>query len=101
MGNTAGGVVKTGISKKWSRLSKCWLGNAEGIHCHWCKSMKSLDGEVHCINKKSKYCDGERIRCLEGESIAKYCRLFKLNNWYKDDKNYENYFIINKDKEIK
>ncbi len=86
-------MLKARISPKWSKLSQHVLGNPSGIHCHWCVFHKStIDGEVYCANKSSKYCDGGRIRTWDGEECAKKCSLFKLDNWYTDDKNYEEYF---------
>lgn len=86
------------ISPKWSKLSKRVFGNSEGKHCHWCKYIKSEDGESRCTNKLSKFCDGDRIRTWDGEGCAKECGQFKINKWYTDDKNFDAYF--NSPKEI-
>ena len=50
------------ISPKWSRLAKNVLGNEMGRHCHWCKFMESDGDTVHCSNKDSPFCNGDRIR---------------------------------------
>jgi hypothetical protein len=78
---------KTGITEKWGLIAKSWLGVASGRHCHWCKHKISCDFEVTCGNKASPYCDGERIRTWDGQSCARACQVFELNNWYKDDAN--------------
>ncbi len=80
------------ISFKWSRLAKGVLGDKTGRHCHWCEFMESDDGEVHCLNKDSQFCDGDRIRTWDGLSCASQCKVFKLDVWYTDDKNYKEYF---------
>jgi len=80
------------ISPKWSELAKNWLGNNLAHHCHWYKYMKSEEGEVRCTNKKSEFCDGDRIRGGDGLYCAKECGFFELDDWYTDDKNYEEYF---------
>ena len=80
------------ISPKWSKLAKSVVGNKEGKHCHWCKHMKSEDGEVTCENPKSKFSDGERIRTWDGEGCANECGVFELSPWYESDKNYDKYF---------
>lgn len=82
----------TGISKEWSIVANAWLGNKYGKHCHWCKYMLSEEGEVTCNNPDSKFFDGERIRSWDGLYCAEECGLFELNSWYKDDKNFYEYF---------
>jgi hypothetical protein len=84
--------MKTEISTKWKEVARGWLGDENGQHCHWCKFMKSDDGDVTCENPKSKFYDGDRIRSWDGLYCAKECGLFELNDWYKDDKNYDEYF---------
>lgn len=81
--------MNTGISPKWSKCARTMVGNSQGIHCHWCKYMRSQDGYVTCTNKKSRYCDGDRIRTWDGNFCAKRCGHFKLNSWYTKDKNYD------------
>jgi len=78
---------KTGISPRWSKIAKRWIGNFGGMHCHWCKNKGYKDGEVFCRHPKSKYNDGDRIRVLDGELCAKKCGYFSLDKWYKNDKN--------------
>ena len=85
-------MSKTGISEKWSKMSISWLGNPDGMHCHWCEYSVSEDGEVTCSNKKSKYFDGNRIRTWDGEECAKNCLEFDLSDWYKSDENYDKTF---------
>ena len=80
------------ISPKWSKLALSVLGDKNGRHCHWCKFMESDDGEVHCINKDSPFCDGNRIRTWDGLECASKCGVFELDDWYTKDKNYEEYF---------
>ena len=75
------------IGKKWGRFAKSWLGNVEGRHCHWCKFMKSEDGEVTCEHPDSVYNDGDRIRSWDGEECAEKCGHFELNEYYTDDNN--------------
>lgn len=82
----------TGISNKWKQVAKNWLGIESGRHCHWCKHMVSKDGEVICNNKVSPFADGDRIRTWDGEICAKDCPVFELNDWYKDDANFERTF---------
>lgn len=77
----------TGISKQWEAIAESWLGEKSGRHCHWCRHMKSEDGEVTCTNKASKFCDGDRIRTWDGLGCAKECGLFELDDWYKSDEN--------------
>ena len=84
--------MKTGISKKWIDVAKFWTGNKNGKHCHWCKFIITEDGEATCGNTLSKFCDGDRIRSWDGLDCAKQCGLFELDDWYKDDKNYDEYF---------
>ena len=81
--------MKTGISEKWKPLAKAWVGNEEGRHCHWCKHIDhdNESGTSDCINPKSEFSDGYRIRSWDGEGCAKKCGLFELKDWYKDDKN--------------
>ncbi len=81
------------ISPKWSKLARNVLGNSKGIHCHWCKNGESdvENGEYLCRHPQSNY-NGKQIRILEGDAIAKKCKLFELNPWYTDDKNYDEYF---------
>jgi len=80
------------ISEKWSKVAMSWLGNKNGMHCHWCKHKQSFDGEVRCDNKKSKFCDGSRIRSWDGLACAEECGFFELEKWYTDDKNFDKYF---------
>lgn len=82
------------ISLKWQSLSYALFGNYHGKHCHWCRFKKSNDGEVYCTNKKSMFHDGDRIRTWDGVYCAKKCGLFELDEWYTDDKNYDDYFGI-------
>ncbi len=85
-------IYKTGISSKWPKMSRAWLGNKTGRHCHWCKFILCEDGEANCNNTKSKFFEGGRIRSWDGEYCAKECGLFELSDWYKDDKNFDAYF---------
>jgi hypothetical protein len=84
--------MKTGISEQWSIVAKVFLGKKSGKHCHWCKYHLTEEGEVTCINEKSKFCDEGRIRSWDGIYCAKKCGLFELEDWYKDDKNCQEYF---------
>lgn len=77
------------ITSKWSRLAKSVLGDEQGRHCHWCKFIEdSGEGTVSCSNKDSPYCDGDRIRTWDGLVCASKCKVFELDDWYTDDKNY-------------
>ena len=82
------------ISSKWSRLAESVLGDKEGKHCHWCKFIDTdtYEGEAHCQNEHSQYCDGDRIRTWDGLECADKCGFFELDEWYTDDKNYDEYF---------
>jgi len=82
------------ISPKWSKLAESILGNKEGKYCHWCKFINCHDGIAECSNPKSKFCDDDRIRTWDGLECASECGLFKLDDWYIDDKNYEATFNI-------
>ena len=81
-----------GISPKWSKLALHVLGDKDGRHCHWCKFIDFEEGEAHCINGDSPFCDGDRIRTWDGLECASKCKAFQLDDWYTDDKNYEEYF---------
>ena len=85
-------ISETSISPLWSKLAKSVLGNKYGIHCHWCKSMSSDEGEITCKNPKSKFNDGDRIRIGDGEGCAKECGLFELDEDYKSDEMYNKTF---------
>jgi hypothetical protein len=80
------------ISKKWKIVAKNWLGTVTGKHCHWCRFMKSEEGEVTCTNINSMFCDGDRIRTWDGIGCAKECGLFEINEWYTKDENYDKTF---------
>lgn len=80
------------ISLKWKRVAYFWTGNKKGKHCHWCKFAKIEDCEVYCGNKKSKFCDGKRIRTWDGESCAKKCGYFEIAKWYTSDRNFNKTF---------
>ena len=80
------------ISPKWSRLAESVLGDKTGRHCHWCKFIKTGEGEACCSNKNSPYCDGDRIRTWDGLECASKCSVFELDVWYTGDKNYDKYF---------
>lgn len=80
------------ISPKWSNFAERLLGDKDGKHCHWCKYMKSEDGEVTCTNPKSEFCDGDRIRTWDGLYCAEKCGSFELNEWYTKDENFDTFF---------
>ncbi len=80
------------ISVKWTKLAKSVLGDETGRHCHWCKYIDCDDGEAHCLNENSQFCDGDRIRTWDGLHCASRCKAFELDDWYTEDKNYEEYF---------
>ena len=82
------------ISPKWSKLAKAVLGDKSGRHCHWCKFIQSVEdgSEVHCSNKDSPFCDGDRIRTWDGQECASKCKVFELDEWYTQDENHEAYF---------
>jgi hypothetical protein len=80
------------ISPKWIPVAIGWLGNKDGKHCHWCKFMKSDDGEVTCKNPDSQFCDGDRIRTWDGLWCAERCGLFELDEWYTKNENYDSFF---------
>lgn len=77
------------ISPKWSSLAKSILGEKNGRHCHWCEFANPDEGEVTCLNEKSEFCDGDRIRTWDGIKCASRCGAFKLDVWYTNDKNYD------------
>jgi hypothetical protein len=77
------------ISPKWSKLAENMLGDKNGRHCHWCKFINTHDGIAECSNPQSEFCDGDRIRTWDGLGCAAECKLFELDDWYTDDKNYE------------
>ena len=79
--------MKTGITPRWSKIASVWLGNGDGVHCHWCKFMKSEEGEVVCTHPQSRFSDGDRIRSWDGRYCAEQCGYFELQDFYKDDKN--------------
>jgi len=85
-------MTKKTISVKWSRLALSVLGDKDGRHCHWCKFIDSDGDTVCCSNKDSPFCDDDRIRTWDGLECASKCKVFELNKWYTDDKNYEEYF---------
>lgn len=87
------------ISNKWSKVAQSWLGDKNGKHCHWCKFMKSEEGEVTCENPKSKFNDGERIRTWDGLACAKECGVFELDKHYTTDKTFNEYFKSTNKKE--
>ena len=76
------------ISSKWSDFALSLFGNKGGEHCHWCKFIESDGGEAHCINKKSEFCDEDRIRTWDGIGCAKKCGYFELDEWYTSDANF-------------
>lgn len=76
------------ISPKWSKLAENVLGDKDGRHCHWCKFLQSDGDTVHCSNKDSPYCDGDRIRTWDGLECASKCSVFELDDWYTLDRNY-------------
>ncbi len=80
-------MTDTGISPKWSNMAVGWLGNKDGRHCHWCRSIRHDDGCSYCDHPQSKFNDGDRIRTWDGEYCAKKCKYFKLDDGYKDDEN--------------
>mgnify|MGYP001616197299 CR=1 FL=1 len=75
------------IGKAWARVASFMVGNSDGRHCHWCEHVKHEDGCSYCTNPASKFNDGDRIRCLEGEVCAAECGVFKLDAHYEDDAN--------------
>ena len=81
------------ISPKWSKFANSLFGNKSGRHCHWCRFMKSNGGSVICVNKNSKFSDGDRIRTWDGGGCAKECYFFELDKWYTKDKNYDETFV--------
>jgi len=83
--------MTTGISFKWSALSQSFLGNPDGIHCHWCKhaEIDADDGEVTCANKDGLHFGDGRIRTWDGEDAAR-CKAFELSETYKSDDAYDN-----------
>lgn len=94
--------MKTGISEQWKLVAKCWVGNKNGKHCHWCKHIDH-DGELgtsNCIHPKSKFNDGNRIRSWDGEACAEECGFFELQDWYKDDDNIDKYTRIYKERKL-
>ena len=84
-------VAETGIAPKWVVFARGWLDIESGQHCHWCKHIVHDDGESHCSNPNSRYCDGDRIRTWDGETCAETCGCFELSDWYKADENFEAY----------
>lgn len=80
------------ISSKWSKLALSVLGDVAGRHCHWCRFIDTEEGEAHCLNKDSPYCDDGRIRTWDGLECASKCKVFELDGWYTDDKNYNKTF---------
>lgn len=85
-------LEETGISNKWKPLASFWLGNSAGEHCHWCKhvDLDRYEGEAYCGLKNTKF--PGRIRTWDGEDCARNCKHFRLGDWYKHDKNYDEYF---------
>lgn len=80
------------ISGKWSQLALSMLGDKNGRHCHWCQFIHCEDSTAECFNEASPFCDGDRIRTWDGLECASKCKVFELDDWYTEDKNYEEYF---------
>jgi len=78
----------TGIGVKWSKFATQWVGNKEGIHCHWCKYIKTDKGIAWCEEKESPFNNDERIYGWGGNYCADQCPVFKLDEFYQDDDNF-------------
>ena len=87
------------ISEKWKNVAKYWLGNEDGIHCHWCEYIEHDDGSSYCIHKQSKFNDGDRIRGWDGKYCANNCKYFTLSDWYTKDENFDLCFNNPEEKE--
>lgn len=76
------------ISELWSKFAESFLGNKEGVHCHWCQYISHRKGYSYCTHNKSQYNDGNRIKASDGLSCANYCIYFKLDEYYTKDENF-------------